>query len=164
MDLRNLQTCREFLWVYFTCMPAQVLFLSGAYHTFLSLLPSRCLPLLYLPAKLQGPFFYLCNLFPEPAHLSWLTFYHCDLLNKLSLVFGETEEFISAKLMAIARSKISNAPENDSPAVSFMYLTLRRECKKITWRWKKARLGLDYRIVNKIMCSLAGGYFKSVLT
>ena len=37
-------------------------------------------------------------------------------------------------------------------------MKLRKECKKITLRWEKARVGLDYRIVKKIMCLLEGGY------
>ena len=55
-------------------------------------------------------------------------------------------------------SKISNAPENNSFAASFMRLELRRELRKITWRCEKSKVGLDYRIVNKTMCSLEGGY------
>lgn len=35
-----------------------------------------------------------------------------------------------------------------------MYLELKREERKITRRWEKARWGLDYRIINKIMGSL----------
>ena len=46
-----------------------------------------------------------------------------------------------------------NAPQNNSFAASFMHLRLRRELRKITERWE-----LDYRIVNKIMCFLEGGY------
>ena len=54
-------------------------------------------------------------------------------------------------------SKISNTPQNYSFAVSFMHLKLRREHKEDTRRWQKAKQGLNYRIVNKIACSLKGG-------
>ena len=37
-----------------------------------------------------------------------------------------------------------------------MLLESRRELRKITWKWEKAREGLGYRIV-KIMCSLECG-------
>ena len=39
-----------------------------------------------------------------------------------------------------------------------MHLKLKREVRTITWRWDKARWELDYRIVNKIMCSLESAY------
>lgn len=47
-------------------------------------------------------------------------------------------------------SKISNASENHNFAAS-MHLKLRREVRKVTGRWEKARPGLDYKLV-KIMC------------
>lgn len=50
-------------------------------------------------------------------------------------------------------SKIKKAPENDSSAVSFMYLKLRMESKEDY----KARWGSDHRIANQIMWSLEGG-------
>ena len=55
-------------------------------------------------------------------------------------------------------SKISNVQENRRFAAPFLHSELRRELRKITWRWEKSKVGLDYRIVNKIMCSLEGGY------
>lgn len=50
--------------------------------------------------------------------------------------------------------------------VSFMNLKLSRECKKDYMKVGEARLGLDYRIINKIKCFLENGYayFKGVLT
>lgn len=48
-------------------------------------------------------------------------------------------------------SKISGALENNSFAVSFMHLKLKKGC---IYRWKEAKGGLEYRIVNKIMCFL----------
>lgn len=54
------------------------------------------------------------------------------------------------------RSKVSDAPECNRFAASFMHL--------ITWRWEKARLGSDYGIVDKILYSLDGDYFKGMLT
>lgn len=55
-------------------------------------------------------------------------------------------------------SKISNAPEKNSFAISFMHLRLRTECKEdyLGVGESKARQGLHYRVV-KIMCSLEGG-------
>lgn len=53
------------------------------------------------------------------------------------------------------KSKISNAPKNNSFAASFMHLKLKRLLRKIIWRWGKAKLGSDYRIVNN-MCSFEG--------
>ena len=48
--------------------------------------------------------------------------------------------------MTCRGSKISNAPENDTFSASFIHLELRRA----------GREGGDYRIINKIMCSLEG--------
>lgn len=39
-----------------------------------------------------------------------------------------------------------------------MHLELRGNIKKATRRWEKARLGLDYKIVNKFIYSLESGY------
>lgn len=47
-------------------------------------------------------------------------------------------------------------------AASFMHFELRRELRKITGRWEKTRQGLDYRIIDKIICFLEGGYFRGV--
>ena len=55
-------------------------------------------------------------------------------------------------------SKISNVQENRRFAAPFLHSELRRELRKITWRWEKSKVGLDYRIVNKMMSSLEGGY------
>lgn len=54
--------------------------------------------------------------------------------------------------------RISNAPENKSFAVSFMYLKLRRK-GKIIRRWEKVRQGSDYRIAKITVLShaLEGG-------
>ena len=55
--------------------------------------------------------------------------------------------------------KISNALENNSFAASFMHWKLRRDCNKDYRRWgKKAKQGLDYRIVNKNMYVLEASY------
>ena len=32
--------------------------------------------------------------------------------------------------------------------------------RKITWRWEKARQGLDHGVIDKIMCFLEGGLFQ----
>ena len=60
-------------------------------------------------------------------------------------------------------SKVSNVPENNSFATSFMHLKLRREhredCMGVEEKW-----GLYYRIVKDIICFLEGAYFKGVLT
>lgn len=58
------------------------------------------------------------------------------------------------------RSEISDAVEMDSFAMSFMHLVLRREHKEDYTEvgGSTARWGMDYRIVNKITCSLEGGY------
>lgn len=53
-------------------------------------------------------------------------------------------------------SKILSPPEINTFAVSLINLNLRMELRKITNRWEKARWGLGYRIVNGIICSLAG--------
>lgn len=39
-----------------------------------------------------------------------------------------------------------------------MHLKLRRDVRKIAWRQAIERWGLDYRIANKITCSLESGY------
>lgn len=58
----------------------------------------------------------------------------------------------------------SQQTENDSVqfprmiVCSFIHSELKKECKKITWRWEKTRWGLGYRVDNKIMYSLEGGY------
>lgn len=55
----------------------------------------------------------------------------------------------------------------------FHALEIKEGTKKITWRVGENKAGLDYRMVNNIMCSLKGGcafegyyywYFKSALT
>lgn len=51
-------------------------------------------------------------------------------------------------------SKFLEALEYDSFAVSFIPLELSRGHRKITGRWEKAKC----RIVNKVLCSLEGGY------
>lgn len=59
-------------------------------------------------------------------------------------------------------SKVSNAPENDSSAVSLLRWELKKDCQDDykEERESKARksLWLAYRIVNKVTCSLEGGY------
>lgn len=55
-------------------------------------------------------------------------------------------------------SKILNALKNDSLAVSFVYLKLRRECKQGYVKVGESRWGWDYRKVNKIMCFFESGY------
>lgn len=61
--------------------------------------------------------------------------------------------------MTMPRSRISNAPEKNCSAVSFIHLELRRDpeedYKKV--EESKAKQGLDYKILNKILCSLQGG-------
>lgn len=52
---------------------------------------------------------------------------------------------------------ISNAPENNSSAVSFMRLKLKRECKEDDVEMGESKGGLDCRRV-KIVCSLEGGH------
>lgn len=52
-------------------------------------------------------------------------------------------------------SKLLNALDQDSFAVSFMDLKLERE--RFTLRREKVRWGLDWRII-KIMCFFQGGY------
>ena len=51
-------------------------------------------------------------------------------------------------------SAISNAPANYSFASSYMHM--KGIVRKVTGRWERARWGLDYRIVNKIVGSLKG--------
>lgn len=41
---------------------------------------------------------------------------------------------------------------------AFICLKSRRKNKEDRWRWEKTRQVLNYGIVNKIMCSLKGGY------
>ena len=53
-------------------------------------------------------------------------------------------------------SKISNSPENANFAVSFILLELRREQKEDYMKVEESKGRLDYRIVNKIMCSQGG--------
>lgn len=60
--------------------------------------------------------------------------------------------------MTMPGSMISNALENDSYAVPFIHLDLRNWERKFTERWEKARQGLDYRTVDKIMYFLKGAY------
>lgn len=73
--------------------------------------------------------------------------------------------------MTMPGSKISNALENDSHVVSHIHLELRSGHKesyiKIVYDYgamsiriaiKKARRGLEYKIVSKIMCSSYGVY------
>ena len=52
-------------------------------------------------------------------------------------------------------SKISNAPENDSFAVLFVHLELKREHMEDSRKVEESKVGkslwLDYRIVNKVM-------------
>lgn len=52
-------------------------------------------------------------------------------------------------------SKISNGPKNNTFIVYLIHLKLRRE---VHLRWEKVKRGLDYRRVNKMMCSLEGDY------
>ena len=56
--------------------------------------------------------------------------------------------------MTMPGSKISNALENDNFAVCVIDLKLRRESKEGYMKVGESKVGLDYRIVNKIMCSL----------
>lgn len=63
-------------------------------------------------------------------------------------------------------SKLSSAFQSDSFTVYFMHLELKKEQKKDYMKVGQTGLGLGYKMVNKIMCSLEGGYsyFKVVLT
>ena len=54
-------------------------------------------------------------------------------------------------------SKVSYTLENNI-AVSFVHLNLRREQKKDYKKAGESRWGLDYRILNKVMCSLEGSH------
>ena len=60
--------------------------------------------------------------------------------------------------MTLPGSKMSNAPENDSFAVSFIHVELRRDCKRDYVKVGESNVGSVYRIVNKILCFLEGGY------
>lgn len=60
--------------------------------------------------------------------------------------------------MTMPGRMISNALENDSYAISFIHLELRRGERTLTERREKARQGLDYRTVDKIMYFLEGGF------
>ena len=53
---------------------------------FPTLFPQVSFPCLALSPKLQGLFFSLCNLFPEPISSTAHFFYLCDFLNKLFLI------------------------------------------------------------------------------
>lgn len=56
-------------------------------------------------------------------------------------------------------SKIANALENNNFATSFMLLRVWSEYKEDYMEVrKKVRRGLDYRIVNKVMCFLESSY------
>ena len=57
--------------------------------------------------------------------------------------------------MTVLGSKISSARENESFVVSLIHLESRRESKEDYRKQEKARWGLDYRRVNRIMCSPA---------
>ena len=59
-------------------------------------------------------------------------------------------------------SKISKAPENKF--CGFFYAFAIKEGTKEDYLEVRKRQRLDYRLVNKIMCFLEGGYFKGVLT
>ena len=58
--------------------------------------------------------------------------------------------------MSVSRIQIS--PENDSFVTSFMHLKLRREDKRDSMGVGESKVELDWRIADKIMCSLEGGY------
>ena len=62
------------------------------------------------------------------------------------------------KLMTMLNGKIPNVPEKDSFSVSARHFELKRQLRKITGRWEKARYG----ILNKIMSSLVCGYIFQV--
>ena len=55
-------------------------------------------------------------------------------------------------------TKISNALANNSFTTSFKHLKLRKEHKEEYLKVGARKVGLDYRIVKKIMCFLKGGY------
>lgn len=61
------------------------------------------------------------------------------------------------------RSKAWNAPETRSYAVSFMHLK-RMGHKKDDMKVLESKVRIGVHIVNKIICSLEGGYFEDVLT
>lgn len=54
-------------------------------------------------------------------------------------------------------SKISNVSENDSFAVSFVQVEIRKKGKKDYTKVGENKVGLDYRIVNTIIGSLESG-------
>lgn len=56
------------------------------------------------------------------------------------------------------QSKIWNALKNERLAAYFIHLELSREHKEDYMEWDKVKQGLHYRIVNKIMHFLGGGY------
>lgn len=61
-------------------------------------------------------------------------------------------------------SKILKGLENDSFAVSFMYLGLRSECREDNTTEEKASQRLDYRVVvNKMVGSLQNAKFQTGL-
>lgn len=62
-------------------------------------------------------------------------------------------------------SKISNAPETESLAVSFTHLKLRREHEEDYMKVGESKVGIGLQ-GSYIMCSLEGGhaYFKGMLT
>lgn len=64
-------------------------------------------------------------------NLAWLTFYTVDR-GTAKGVEGFLQESISVQLTLCGGSKISNAPESNSFATSFMHLRLRREVRRIT--------------------------------
>ena len=63
------------------------------------------------------------------------------------------EDFIWDNRQHILGSKISNAPDNISCAVSFRHSKSRREPRKMARRWKNRKRRLEHKIV-KIMCLL----------
>ena len=75
-------------------------------------------------------------------------------------------EFIWTKLTTYARAKFQMLLRIAVLQPLLCIWNWGKMIRKITWWWERARQGLDYRIVNKIRCSLQGGYayFKGVLT
>lgn len=62
------------------------------------------------------------------------------------------------KLMTVAGKQGLKCSETNRCAVSFLHLKLKRGCEDHDMEVEESQAGMDYRIVNTIMCSDEGGY------